>query len=126
VYKKAIIFITIFIFSGVMYGQVKIPVIMTDRPDFTESPITITKGYVQIETGLLYTNEKLDDTFGSIENNRLSVLSTLVRVGLTDFFELRLGGEYLTLSEKAGNVENSSSGLNALLIGGKIQFLSSE
>jgi len=116
----------LFLFTTLSFAQRKIPPIMTDRPDFTESPVTLYKGFIQIETGALYTNEKFNDASLSVENNRLSIFSTLVRIGLTDYFELRLGGEYLNLKEKTGGIENSSNGLNALLAGGKVQLLSSE
>jgi hypothetical protein len=57
--------------------------IVTDRPDFTESPVAVPRGAVQVEAG--HTLERTDDV-------RAHTLGeTLVRVGVRDGVELRLG-----------------------------------
>ena len=57
--------------------------LVTDRPDFTESAVTVTRGRTQIEAG--YTFTKIGDfdqqTFGEL----------LLRIGWTEIVELRLG-----------------------------------
>ena len=57
--------------------------LVTDRPDFTDSAVTVTRGRTQIELG--YTFTELDDlekqTFGEL----------LVRIGWTEIVELRVG-----------------------------------
>jgi opacity protein-like surface antigen len=55
----------------------------TDRPDFTESPVTVTRGRTQIETGYTYTQT------GDFEEHAIGEL--LVRIGWTEVVELRVG-----------------------------------
>ncbi len=54
-----------------------------DRPDFTESAITIAPGRVQIEAGVTFTD---DDSTESYE-----IGEVLARIGLTERLELRVG-----------------------------------
>ena len=56
---------------------------VTDRPDFTESAATVTRGRTQIELGYTFTE------LGDLEEQRLGEL--LVRIGWTEIVELRLG-----------------------------------
>ena len=57
--------------------------IVTDRPDFTESSVTVGYGVVQLETGYRYTYDS--DSDGSIRNH--SFPESLLRVGM--FKEVR-------------------------------------
>src|SRR5687767_7085827 len=57
--------------------------IVTDRPDFTESPVAVPRGAVQVEMGNTY--ERADD----VRANTLGEM--LVRVGVHRGLELRLG-----------------------------------
>ncbi|GMQ82415.1 MAG: hypothetical protein BMS9Abin05_1867 [Rhodothermia bacterium] len=57
--------------------------IITDRPDFTESGVSVPKGKVQIEGG-----------FSLVDYGGISVFSlpeTIVRIGMKDGLELRIG-----------------------------------
>lgn len=60
------------------------PDLVTDRPDQTESSVVVPPGYVQIETGITYTDD------GSASRT-LEYPSTLIRAGLVERLELRLG-----------------------------------
>ena len=61
--------------------------LVTDRPDFTESAVTITPGRVQVEAGASVA--EADGT------EALAVGELLVRIGLTERWELRLApGSY--------------------------------
>ena len=63
----------------------EIPELTTDRPDQTESSVTILPGFVQIETGV---------THSSAGDHSVTELpGTLVRIGVTDRIELRIGTE---------------------------------
>lgn len=62
--------------------------LVTDRPDQTESAVVIPQGTVQIETGLSWSRE---EDQGPYEIQLLSIPSTLVRVGLSERLELRVG-----------------------------------
>ena len=56
---------------------------VTDRPDATESAITVAPGVFQLEFGY---------TFGEIESVSVHNLGeVLLRVGVADMLELRLG-----------------------------------
>jgi len=57
--------------------------LVTDRPDYTESAVTVTRGRTQIETGYTFTE------IGDFEEQTLGEL--LVRIGWTEIVELRLG-----------------------------------
>lgn len=63
------------------------PELVTDRPDRTESAATVPREFVQIETGGLYSSETGAD--GELEV--LEGPGTLLRVGLSEALELRLG-----------------------------------
>ncbi len=66
--------------------------IITDRPDFTESSVTVGRGVVQLEGGYTYFYDS--DTVGSDKIH--SFPETLLRVGvLADWLELRVGWSYL-------------------------------
>jgi hypothetical protein len=58
-------------------------VMVTDRPDQTESPVAVAPGYVQLELGWSYVEA------GSVQLH--SVPGTLARVGLVRGWEARLG-----------------------------------
>jgi hypothetical protein len=93
-------------------------VIVTDRPDQTESPALVPKGLVQVETGFMYEAA----TNGNIESNTTTFNTTLLRYGLLDNLELRLG---LNVAETKNSERNSSfedkfSGLTPLYVGFKI------
>ena len=57
--------------------------LVTDRPDQTESSATVPTGFWQVETGTLYEEAADGDT--------VSAPTTLLRVGLDERLELRLG-----------------------------------
>ncbi len=71
---------------------------ITDRPDMTESPNTVKPGTVQIETGAML--EMYTINIDKIDMNAkvMSLPSTLFRVGVFSFMELRLGTSYITNS----------------------------
>jgi hypothetical protein len=70
--------------------------LVTDRPDATESTAVVSPGSVQIESGWLYTE---DDDAGV---ERHEGPQTLIRIGLTEVTELRLGW--------AGTIDEGSDG----------------
>ncbi|GAA4940427.1 hypothetical protein GCM10023314_11560 [Algibacter agarivorans] len=88
--------------------------LITDRPDATESPSTIPVGYIQVETGAFY--ESFEEN--NIKNDTYTFNTTLVRLGLLDNLELRLGWDFV--EHKINGFDNISSGFNPLLLGAKI------
>lgn len=94
--------------------------LVTDRPNVTESSLTVGKGIFQIETGALF----IDNSTNSLEIERTVYNTTLLRYGMTDNFELRLGWDYLNASTQRGNLELfNTTGFNPLLIGVKIEIM---
>ena len=60
--------------------------INTDRSDFTDTPVSAGKGVTILETGITYTRVLTTDTHTSMR----TLPETLLRVGITDEFELRI------------------------------------
>ena len=109
-----------FSLSLTTFSQEERPELITDRPDATEAPNTVTKGALQIETGAFYTSFE--------ENNILQETytfnTTLLRYGLLDNLELRLGWNFEegrnTVNDQ--QLENVTSGFSPLLAGVKISI----
>jgi len=92
--------------------------LITDRPDATESPQTVAPGFIQIETGGFY--ESFEDN--NIKSETYTYNTTLVRLGLLDNLELRLGWDFVegqtTINDT--KLDDVTSGFNPLLLGVKI------
>ncbi|MBF4984658.1 transporter [Nonlabens mediterrranea] len=119
--KKNLLYISLFI-SCISLAQTvdrNTEPLITDRPDATESPYTVGKGNFQIETGALFTDESFEDT-----DIKTSVYNTaLLRYGLSNNFELRLGWDYQKVNSKfGGNEIFDATGFNPLLVGAKIEI----
>ncbi|WP_091422162.1 transporter [Formosa sp. Hel1_31_208] len=92
--------------------------LVTDRPDATESPTTIVPGFIQVETGGAY--ESFKDNIIKFETYTYN--TTLVRLGLLDNLELRLGWNF---TEGRNSINSNlwsdvTSGFSPLLLGTKI------
>ena len=79
----------------------------SDRPDQTESSLVLSKGHVQIETGI------------SIEDSE-SNINTLFRIGIIDGIEMRLNSNYL-INDDISNLKKSS--FSDFEIGAKFKIL---
>ncbi len=90
---------------------------MTDRPDQTESAITVPAKSLQVETGFTFENFSEN----SLSVNNYSLGGTLIRYGLNNFLELRFGGAYF-ISEK----ETTAGGFGDILSGIKLNLLREE
>lgn len=92
--------------------------IVTDRPDATEAPTLVPKGYLQVETGGLY--ESLDDN--NVKLERTVYNTNLLRYGLLDNMELRIGWDLETQKTKVGSlaVTEEINGFSPLLLGVKV------
>ena len=90
----------------------------TDRPDATEASSTVPKGYLQVETGAFYQSFEKNQ----IKNESFTYNTTLIRYGLSDNFELRIGWdlqeEVTYINSK--KLEDVSSGFSPLLLGMKV------
>ncbi len=86
--------------------------LVTDRPDFTESPETVAPGRFQLEAGYTFTRR------GDDKQHALGEL--LLRVGLWHQIELRLGGNsYVWLDSPDGDAD----GFEDLSLGVKIKLV---
>jgi len=85
--------------------------LVTDRPDFTESAVTVPKGFVQFEGG-----QTLTDLPG--DRREWVIGEPLFRVGLDENIELRIGAPSYVL---AGN-GRSHDGFGDASVGAKVQL----
>ena len=94
--------------------------LITDRPDATESPNTVPVGYIQVETGALFESFKT----GNAKFEDFTLNTTLVRIGLLDNLELRLGWDFVESSLKlnGSKIDDVMSGFSPLLFGAKINI----
>lgn len=92
--------------------------LVTDRPDFTESSITVGMGVVQFEGGYTFTSD--DSNEGSTSEH--SFPEALWRVGMiAEWFELRIGWNYGASAENVNGGDNISlAGAEDLYIGSKL------
>jgi hypothetical protein len=85
--------------------------LVTDRPDQTESAVTVAPGKVQVETGVLFTH----DREGRRTVETTEALGTLVRIGLRDRIELRLGFDGFVSVPGASGFADTSVGAKFML-----------
>jgi len=91
--------------------------INTDRPDFTESSVVVGKGVIQLEGGFTSGSDHED----GVETNDIRFPQTLLRIGLSKRFELRLGADGLVTDSVRpdGQPAVRTSGFSAIAVGGK-------
>jgi len=99
----------------------EVPDIVTDRPDQTEASNTVPKKTLQIEMGFSLEGDK------TLQSNTLnySLFNTLLRYGLFDNFEIRLGGAYINkdISYKQLETDSLFKGMTPLVAGTKIYII---
>ncbi len=118
--KKIIVFFVLAFFS-MLFAQ---DPLITDRPDQTESSITVPKKSIQIETGVLFERDKIHIGFSdaNVRQSSFSIATTLLRYGIFDNFELRMASEYLYKKVKLSNFDKTSDGLPGVMLGGKFKL----
>ena len=95
-----------FIFFSICFSSLYSQ-LTSERPDQTESSLVLSKGHVQIETGI------------SIEDSE-SNINTLFRIGIIDGIEMRLNSNYL-INDDISNLKKSS--FSDFEIGAKFKIL---
>tara|TARA_R110002073_G_scaffold279026_1_gene443218 strand:+ start:510905 stop:511702 length:798 start_codon:yes stop_codon:yes gene_type:complete len=92
--------------------------ISTDRPDQTEASNLVPMGFLQVETGAFY--ETLD--VNSLKSKAITFNTTLLRYGLLNNLELRLGFDFTEITHEFNGTELNGklSGFSPLLLGVKI------
>ncbi len=117
--KKQLFAICISLASFSIYAQEDATpeALITDRPDQTESPTALPKGFLQVETGGFYESFKQDD----IKFDTYTYNSTLIRYGLIKNLELRLGFDFTEgrTTINGNRLEDVTSGFSPLLFGFK-------
>jgi hypothetical protein len=97
--------------------------LVTDRPDFTESSVTVGYGVVQLESGYTLTY----DSEGNDSTTSHSFPETLLRVGMfAEWFEWRIDWNYAAETVDTGGVENSADGAEDLVLGMKFALTPQE
>ncbi len=122
---KLILFAGLFILSFSAFSQEKentLGTLITDRPDATESPNTIPVGYIQVETGSFFESFETNN----IKTEDFTLNTTLVRIGLLDNLEFRLGWDFVEGSRyvNGNKINNVTSGFTPLLFGAKVNIAS--
>lgn len=97
------------------------PALVTDRPDATEAPTVVPQGSLQVETGSLYTS--FDGN--AFKEEVFTYNTALLRYGLLDNFELRLGWnlEETRLSNNSTPFEVAQTSFSPLLLGMKVAIV---
>jgi len=89
--------------------------LVTDRPDFTESSVVVGKGFWQLETGAAY----VGDADGA---RAFAAPQALLRLGLTNRFELRLGASGFLAERPTIGAEQTVGGSD-FEVGAKLTLL---
>jgi len=119
---KQITFIALTFLMGLsVFAQDEKPPIVTDRPDQTESAVTVPFKTLQIESGFTFGWDKND----GIETRDLGFNSTLLRWGVLSRLEIRLGAAYAGLETKNQITDTTTklSGVAPLAVGFKWNML---
>ena len=92
--------------------------LITDRPDATESPQTVGSGFLQFETGAFFTRDEAN----GLTTEATTFNTMLIRYGIFDNLELRVGWNFTETQFEMNGVENPNvlSGLDPLLLGAKV------
>ena len=100
--KRFIFFLIIALNSSNVFSQIS-----TDRPGQTESAVVLSKGQIQIESGILFEKSQ-------------SNINTLFRFGLAEGFEIRLNSNYL-INDQISFMKKSS--FSDFEVGAKFKIL---
>jgi len=120
--KRNILLFTYGAVSSMMSQEVGITdALITDRPDATESPNTVPKRTIQVETGVFLETYEAKGT----KTETIGYNTTLVRYGVFDNFELRLGWNFEEIRTTVGGakLDDVKSGLSPLLAGLKVEIV---
>ena len=116
--KLLLVFLVI---SSFLNARDVFPELITDRPDQTESAAVVPYKSLQIETGFVLENNETD----LFKQKSFAYNTTLLRYGLFENFELRLGMEFLGEKEQMKNSDttNTFSGFSPLYAGFKVRIV---
>ncbi|MBW6492747.1 MAG: transporter [Lentimicrobium sp.] len=117
---RTILIIVLIAISSNVRAQVEVPELITDRPDQTESSAVVPYKSLQIETGFLMENDKAE----FIKQKSLTWNTTLLRYGLLDNLEIRMGLDYShkRIEIKNTDTTNTFSGFSPVYAGFKVKI----
>ncbi len=93
--------------------------LITDRPDQTESSVTVPRGSFQLEVGWAFTREDED----GVRLETHEVPASLLRIGLSKKVELRIGWTgYVDAEARFGDLRASFDGAGDAELGAKIHL----
>jgi hypothetical protein len=100
--------------------------LVTDRPDKTESPITVDAGHVQIEMDLTtFTHDRHNPERADIRVREWSFADTNIRLGVLSNFELNLIIPVYThrrTDDRVAHTRSTNQGFGDLTVRGKVNF----
>jgi hypothetical protein len=118
--QRFLLFLTLCFLSSLVFAQENnfAEILITDRPSLSEAPFLVKKGELQLESGFNYQLDK--DSI--CVNKSITYNTSLLRVGVSKNFELRIIAEYLRNRTTVRETDESSivEGANALAVGSKI------
>jgi hypothetical protein len=120
--KKSILLFAFGGLSRMMSREVTTPNdLITDSPAATESPNTVPKKTIQVETGAFFQTYDANGT----RTETIGYNTTLVRYGVFDIFELRLGWNFEEIRTTVGGakLDDVKSGFSPLLAGIKVEIV---
>ncbi len=119
--KKYLLTIISLLFIHSAFAQDEYPPIVTDRPDQTESAVTVPLKTLQIESGFHFSWRDKE----GVETKNLGFNSTLLRWGVLKRLEIRLGAAYAGFEQTDVKTEETTSlsGMAPLAIGIKWNVL---
>ena len=120
---KKLVSAFLLLFCGLAFAQEEntaVEPMVTDRPDATESPLTVPKGSLQVESGGFYTSFEED----GFKTETYTYNTTLLRYGIFDNFEFRLGWNFeeTRFSFNGQEATDVLSGFSPLLAGMKVEI----
>jgi hypothetical protein len=102
------------------------PRITADRPDQSESSLTVPADALQIETGFIYQKQKFSGSSVPVENDNLILAATLLRYGVSPNVEFRFSGEYFYGQNLTGEFKSVMQGVQNISLGMKINLRKDE
>jgi hypothetical protein len=121
-YRASLLFLFI-ITTGFIYAQE----LITDRPDQTESSSTVPRKSLQWESGFSYEADSRELQSGKESNQSFGLNHSLLRYGITDRIELRLGFDAVHTStsfEQQDVQDIKKTSLEPLYFGAKLNITS--
>ncbi len=114
--KRAYLLVLSIFFTSTFYAQEE-PDLVTDRPDQTESALVVPAWRLQIETGIA---KEWVQTGSSEYDENTQFGATLLRFGMFNFMEFRLGSDMLSHRYKLpAGAERSNFGNSPIGVGFK-------